>query len=630
MQFPYLENINSPKDLRNLDASELSQVCEELREYLIQTVSKCGGHFGASLGAVELTVALHYVYKTPHDRLVWDVGHQCYGHKVLTGRRDQLKTIRKRGGLAPFPAREESEYDTFGVGHSSTSVSAAVGMAIASQSQDSPRKIISILGDGGLSAGMAYEALNHMGTLDTDVLVILNDNEMSISPNVGAMSNYLTRIMSGRIVSSVREGSKQILKQVPSVHEFARRTEEHIKGMIAPGTLFEEMGINYYGPIDGHDIHTLVKTLDNLKKLSGPRLLHIITRKGKGYEPAETDPVGYHAVPEFDPKVGVIHPKTKSKKTYTQVFSDWICDMAEKDSALVAITPAMKEGSGLVKFSKKFPKKYFDVGIAEQHALTLAAGMACEGLKPVVAIYSTFLQRAYDQLIHDIAVQKLDILLAIDRAGLVGPDGQTHSGSFDLTYLRCIPHVIIMAPSNENECRQMLYTGFKHKGPAAVRYPRGSGPQSLVNKKMALIPIGKSECIRQGNGTALLVFGGLLENAIAVANKIDATVINMRFVKPLDEDMIIKTAMNHNLLVTIEDNSIKGGAGSAVNEFVQSQHLETEILNLGLPDFFIDHGSREDQIQEARLDPQSIYESIIEYLSEPKTCSNKEAKVSSE
>ena len=630
MQFPYLENINSPKDLRNLDASELSQVCEELREYLIQTVSKCGGHFGASLGAVELTVALHYVYKTPHDRLVWDVGHQCYGHKVLTGRRDQLKTIRKRGGLAPFPAREESEYDTFGVGHSSTSVSAAVGMAIASQSQDSPRKIISILGDGGLSAGMAYEALNHMGTLDTDVRVMLNDNEMSISPNVGAMSNYLTRIMSGRIVSSVREGSKQILKQVPSVHEFARRTEEHIKGMIAPGTLFEEMGINYYGPIDGHDIHTLVKTLDNLKKLSGPRLLHIITRKGKGYEPAETDPVGYHAVPEFDPKVGVIHPKTKSKKTYTQVFSDWICDMAEKDSALVAITPAMKEGSGLVKFSKKFPKKYFDVGIAEQHALTLAAGMACEGLKPVVAIYSTFLQRAYDQLIHDIAVQKLDILLAIDRAGLVGPDGQTHSGSFDLTYLRCIPHVIIMAPSNENECRQMLYTGFKHKGPAAVRYPRGSGPQSLVNKKMTLIPIGKSECIRQGNGTALLVFGGLLENAIAVANKIDATVINMRFVKPLDEDMIIKTAMNHNLLVTIEDNSIKGGAGSAVNEFVQSQHLETEILNLGLPDFFIDHSSREDQIQEARLDPQSIYESIIEYLSEPKTCSNKEAKVSSE
>ncbi len=612
--YPLLDNITFPADLRALDAKQLPAVAQELRSYLLDSVATSGGHFAAGLGAIEITTALHYVFNTPHDRIVWDVGHQCYPHKILTGRKNQITTIRTKGGLAPFPKRSESEYDHFGVGHSSTSISAALGMAIASQHTDK-RKVVAIIGDGGLTAGLAYEALNHLGACRADLLVILNDNEMSISPNVGAMTNYLTRMLSGRVFSTMREGSKKLLEPIPPMHELAKRTEEHIKGMIAPGTLFEEMGVNYFGPVDGHDVSGLVKTLQNLKRLQGPRLLHIVTRKGKGYEKAESDPVGYHAVPSFDPSVGVVKSNKKPKTTYTKVFSDWICDIAEQDERVMAITPAMREGSGLVEFSKKFPDRYFDVAIAEQHAVTLAAGMACEKLKPVVAIYSTFLQRAYDQLIHDVAVQNLPVVFAIDRAGVVGPDGQTHAGSFDLTYLRCIPNMIVMTPADENETRRMLYTAHLQDCPTAVRYPRGSGPGAPVSPDMREIEIGKAKVLREGKDIAILVFGSPVYDALQAGEKLNATVVNMRFVKPIDNALVKKIAQQHKYLITVEDNVIAGGAGSTVNE-VLAKNKTVKIKNLGLPDAYQNHASREELLEEAGLDAESILKSIKEFTEE--------------
>ncbi len=621
-----LNKIESPQGLRKLSESDLPAVAKELRGYLLESVAACGGHFGAGLGAIELTVALHYVYNTPHDRLVWDVGHQSYPHKILTGRRDRIRTIRQKDGIAPFPKRNESEFDTFGVGHSSTSISAALGMALGAANAHEQRKSVAIIGDGGMTAGMAFEALNHMGDTKADLLVILNDNEMSISPNVGAMTNYLTRILSGRVYSTVREGGKKLLQQMPPMWELARRTEEHVKGMIAPGTLFEELGINYFGPVDGHDLQGLVKTLRNLREHKGPRLLHVVTRKGKGYAPAEEDPVGYHAVPKFDLDKGVVSSKSPTKVTYTHVFSDWICDMAAEDKRLMAITPAMREGSGLVKFSQQFSDRYFDVAIAEQHSVTVAAGMACEGQKPVVAIYSTFLQRAYDQLIHDVAIQNLPVLFAIDRAGVVGPDGQTHAGSFDLTYLRCIPNMVVMAPADENECRQMLTTGFSLDGPAAVRYPRGSGPGIEVEKAFKTLPIGKASIMRQGRDIAILAFGAPAYDALHAADTLDATLVNMRFIKPLDEEMIISMAEQHKAIVTVEDNSRLGGAGSAVNECLLKNDIHLTILNLGLPDQFQDHGSREDLLKEAGLDAAGILNSISS-LPIVRDCTTKSAKV---
>ncbi len=610
-QYPLLSNIEYPADLRALDAKHLPAVAQELRAYLLDSVATSGGHFAAGLGAIEITTALHYVFNTPHDRVVWDVGHQCYPHKILTGRKNQITTIRTKDGLAPFPKRNESEYDHFGVGHSSTSISAALGMAIASQ-QTEKRKVVAVIGDGGLTAGLAYEALNHLGACRADLLVILNDNEMSISPNVGAMTNYLTRILSGRVMSSMREGSKKLLEPLPPIHELAKRAEEHVKGMIAPGTLFEEMGVNYFGPVDGHDVSGLAKTLQNLKRLEGPRLLHIVTRKGKGYEKAESDPVGYHAVPSFDPNVGVVKSNKKPKTTYTKVFSDWICDIAEQDDRVVAITPAMREGSGLVEFEKKFPNRYFDVAIAEQHAVTLAAGMACEKLKPVVAIYSTFLQRAYDQLIHDVAVQNLPVVFAIDRAGVVGPDGQTHAGSFDLTYLRCIPNMIVMTPANENETRRMLYTAHLQDCPTAVRYPRGSGPGAPVSPEMREVQIGKAEVLREGKDVAILAFGSTVYDALQAGEELDATVVNMRFVKPIDSALVGKIAQQHEFIATVEDNVVAGGAGSAVNE-VLTNNTKIKIKNLGLPDIYQDHASREELLEEAGLDAKSILKSIQEF-----------------
>ena len=605
-----MDIIDTPADLRKLPESSLTTLADELREFLIQSVAKTGGHFAAGLGTVELTIALHYIFNTPEDRLVWDVGHQTYPHKILTGRRQRMGTMRRQGGLAPFPKRSESPYDTFGVGHSSTSISAALGMALAAERFGNDRKIVAIIGDGAMTAGMAFEALNHVGDLKANLLIILNDNEMSISPNVGALSTYLTKILSGKILSSVREGSKKVLSHMPPVWEMARRAEEHVKGMIVPGTLFEEMGVNYFGPVDGHDLLTLVQTLRNLSALKGPRLLHIITRKGKGYKLAEAQPVTYHGVGVFDPSKGLSPSKPDSHPTYTQVFSDWLCDMAEQDERLMGITPAMREGSGLVKFSQRFPKRYFDVGIAEQHSVTLAAGMACEGLKPVVAIYSTFLQRAYDQLIHDVAIQNLPVLFAIDRAGLVGPDGPTHNGSFDYSYLRCIPNMIVMAPADENEARQMLYTGFQLNQPSAVRYPRGKGPGVAVAQEMQLLPIGKAELRRRGKGTALLAFGSMVSMAEAVAERIDATVVNMRFVKPLDEDMVVRMASEHQRLITLEENAVAGGAGSAVNECLAARGIMIPVRNLGLPDRFIDHGERGDMLNDAGLDLEGICRAV--------------------
>ena len=611
--YPLLDQVESPDDLRKLEIKSLPDFCDELRNYLIETVSNCGGHFAAGLGTIELTTAIHYVFDTPRDRIVWDVGHQCYPHKIITGRKKQIHTIRKKDGLAPFPARDESEYDTFGVGHSSTAISAALGMSLAMRHKNDPRKIISVVGDGGITAGMAYEAMNHLGATHADVLIVLNDNEMSISPNVGAMTNYLTSITSSKLYISIMKGGNTLLKPMPTINEFAHRTKEHLKGIIVPGALFEELGIHYYGPIDGHNVLLLSKTLGRLKQISGPKILHIVTRKGKGYSPAEEDPVKYHAVSNFNPEVGMEKTK-KSSPTYSQVFGQWVCDMAEQDQRLVAITPAMREGSGLVEFAKRFPKRYFDVSIAEQHAVTLAAGLACEGMKPVVAIYSSFLQRAYDQLIHDVAVQNLPVLFAIDRAGLVGADGRTHTGSFDLSFLRCIPNMLIMTPGNENMTRIMLSTAFAQDCPSAVRYPRGTGPGVVIDSSLATIPIGKAELVRTGKRCAILVFGSPLEAAEAAGKTIDASVIDMRFVKPLDTNMISTLSQTHDCIVTIEENVRLGGAGSAVNEYLATAGLSIPVLNLGFPDIFPPHGSREELLQEIRLDEEGIVTDIKQFM----------------
>jgi 1-deoxy-D-xylulose-5-phosphate synthase len=609
-RYPHLSKIETPEDLRKVPEAELADVAQELRAYLIESVSTSGGHFGAGLGVVELTVALHYLYDTPRDRLVWDVGHQCYPHKILTGRRDRITTIKKKDGLAPFPKREESEYDTFGVGHSSTSVSAALGMAIAAQRKSDERKIVAVIGDGAMGAGMAFEALNHGGDVEPDMLVVLNDNGMSISENVGAMTKMLARLMASRTLNRIREHGKKMMTRGSFLWRFVKRWEEHAKGMFVPSTLFEEFGFHYTGPIDGHDVPLLIQTLRMLKELKGPQLLHVITTKGKGYPPAEREQIEYHAVGPFDPQAGLIKKPGAPKPTYTEIFGDWLCDMGAADSRLHAITPAMREGSGLVRFSKEFPKRYFDVGIAEQHAVTLGAGMACEGAKPVVAIYSTFLQRAYDQLIHDVALQNLDVTFAIDRGGLVGPDGPTHAGSFDLSYLRCIPNLLVMAPADEDECRKMLTTAFQYDGPAAVRYPRGSGTGVAVQKELTTLPIGKAETRRRGHGIALLAFGAMVAPCARVADALDATLVNMRFVKPLDEAMIRELANTHAALVTIEDNAIAGGAGSGVAEFLAAQALAVPLLQLGLGDEFLDHGSREELLAQAGLDATSIENAI--------------------
>jgi len=610
--FPLLEKIGGPADLRKLAREDLPQLARELRDFLLDSVCQTGGHLSAGLGALELTIALHYVFDTPDDRIVWDVGHQCYPHKILTGRRDRMHTIRQKDGLAGFPKRDESGFDTFGVGHAGTSISAALGMAIADAGKGGDRDVIAVIGDGSMTSGMAFEALNHAGDLDANLLVVLNDNDMSISPNVGALSNYFAKVLSGKVYSTVREGSRKVLSNMPSVWEFARRAEEHVKGLVVPGTLFEELGFNYIGPIDGHDLPTLIKTLQNLRSLNGPRFLHIVTHKGKGYPPAEADPCRYHGVTPFDRDKGIVSAGKGGKSTpsYTEVFGDWLCDMAAQDGRLMGITPAMREGSGLVRFAKEFPDRYFDVCIAEQHSVTVAAGMACEGAKPVVAIYSTFLQRAYDQLIHDVALQNLPVLFAIDRAGLVGPDGPTHAGSFDLSYLRCVPNMVVMAPADEDECRQMLYTGFQLDQPAAVRYPRGKGPGVEVRKEMTALPIGKAETRREGRSVALLAFGTMLQPALEAGGQIDATVVNMRFVKPLDEALIVKLAAEHDLLVTVEDNVVAGGAGSAVAECLAAHELAVPILHLGLPDAFVEHGGREELLADCGLDAAGILDSI--------------------
>ncbi|MGH8136740.1 MAG: 1-deoxy-D-xylulose-5-phosphate synthase [Steroidobacteraceae bacterium] len=610
-QYPLLESIDSPADLRRLPPAKLPELAQELREFLIQSVSTRGGHFAAGLGTVELTIALHYVFDTPYDRLVWDVGHQAYPHKVLTGRRNKLHTIKQHGGLAPFPSRSESEYDTFGVGHSSTSISAALGMAVAAAQRGENRRVIAVIGDGAITAGMAFEALNHAGTLPADLLVILNDNDMSISENVGALSNHFARALSGRVYAHLREGGKKVLRQMPTVWELARRSEEHLKGMVLPGTLFEELGFNYIGPMDGHDVRALVSTLRNLKQLRGPQFLHVVTRKGKGYAPAEADPIKWHGPGPFDPASGTIFKEKSSGPSYSQIFGQWLCDMAERDPLVIGITPAMREGSGLVEFSKRFPDRYFDVAIAEQHAVTFAAGLAAEGYKPVVAIYSTFLQRAYDQLIHDVALQNLPVVFALDRAGLVGSDGATHQGSYDLTFLRCIPNMVIMAPADENECRQMLFTASTLPGPSVVRYPRGTGPGVAISAEMTALPVGRAQIRREGrSGLALFAVGALVDAAHRIAERLDATLVNMRFVKPLDEDLLIAVAARHSAVVTIEENSTIGGAGAAVSELLASDGLQVPLLHIGIPDRFIEHGSRETCLAAAGLDTAGLASSV--------------------
>jgi 1-deoxy-D-xylulose-5-phosphate synthase len=608
---PLLNTIESPADLRRLPAAKLPALAKELREFLIQSVSTRGGHFAAGLGTVELTIALHYVYDTPRDRIVWDVGHQAYPHKVLTGRREQLHTIKQPGGLAPFPTRSESEYDTFGVGHSSTSISAALGMAVAAERIGDDRRVVAVIGDGAMTAGMAFEALNHAGSLPTNLLVILNDNDMSISENVGALSSQLARALSGRMYAHLREGGKKVLRQMPTVWELARRSEEHLKGMVLPGTLFEELGFNYIGPVDGHDVKALVTTLHNLRQLHGPQFLHVVTRKGKGYAPAEADPIKWHGPGPFDPASGTIFKEKATGPTYSQIFGQWLCDMAARDPRVIGVTPAMREGSGLVEFSKRFPERYFDVAIAEQHAVTFAAGLAVEGLKPIVAIYSTFLQRAYDQLIHDVALQNLPVVFALDRAGLVGSDGATHQGSYDVSFLRCIPNMTIMAPADENECRQMLFTATTLPGPAAVRYPRGTGPGVALVEEMTALPVGKAQLRREGrSGLAILVFGTLLEPVLKIAERLDATVVNMRFIKPLDEDLVIALAARHRAIVTVEENATIGGAGSAVGELLASEGLLIPLLQVGIPDRFIEHGSRDSCLVAAGLDTAGLTSSI--------------------
>ena len=613
--YELLEKVNWPHELRALERRQLRQLARELREFLLESVSQTGGHLSSNLGTVELTIALHYVYDTPADRLVWDVGHQTYGHKILTGRREGMKRLRMRGGIAGFPRRDESEYDTFGTAHSSTSISAALGMAVAARRAGEKRKVVAINGDGAMSAGMAFEALNNAGAMDADLLVILNDNEMSISPAVGALNNYLARLMSGRFYSAARRAGRKVLG------ELAERAEEHVKGMVTPGTMFEEFGFNYIGPVDGHDLDVLIPMLRNIRSLSGPQFLHVITRKGQGYKLAEADPVLYHGVSTFKPDAGITGAKTGGKPTYTQVFGDWLCDMAAADDRLIGVTPAMREGSGLVRFAELYPDRYFDVGIAEQHAVTFAAGLAADGMKPVVAIYSTFLQRAYDQLIHDVALQNLPVLFALDRGGIVGADGPTHHGAFDLSYLRAIPNMTVIAPADENECRQMLYTGFTLGRPVAVRYPRGSGPGVEIEQKMRALPLGKAELRRNcgmqvpaGRRVALLAFGSMLRPALQAAEALDATVVNMRFVKPLDAELVCTLAGSHDLLVSIEDNVVMGGAGSAVLECLQARRLPARLQQLGLPDQFVEHGDPAGLLAECRLNAEGIVAQVQAYL----------------
>lgn len=612
--FPNLALADTPVELRSLPFERLPVLCNELREYLLRSVSRSSGHFASGLGTVELTVALHYVYNTPFDRLVWDVGHQAYPHKILTGRRDRIHTIRQKDGLHPFPWREESEYDVLSVGHSSTSIGAALGMAVAAESEGLGRKVVAVIGDGAITAGMAFEALNHAGDVHKDMLVILNDNEMSISENVGALNNHLARLMSGKLYTTIREGGKKVLAGLPPVKELAKRAEEHLKGMVVPGTLFEEFGFNYIGPIDGHDIHALVETLRNMRNLKGPQLLHVKTKKGKGYEPAEKDPIGYHAVPKFNPDDCALPKSAGGKPTFSAIFGQWLCDMAARDERVVGITPAMREGSGLVKFSQQYPDRYFDVAIAEQHAVTFAAGLAIADKKPVVAIYSSFLQRAYDQLIHDVALQNQPVLFAIDRAGLVGADGPTHQGAFDISFLRTVPNMVVMTPSDENECRQMLYTGYLCNGPAAVRYPRGSGTGIQAESEMQALALGKGRIVRQGKGTAILAFGTLLQQARAAAEALDATLVDMRFVKPMDEVLVLSLAATHDHFVTLEDNAIMGGAGSAVNELLMRSKQCKPVLNLGLPDRFVEQGTQEEIYAQLGLDGAGILASIEGWL----------------
>ena len=615
---PLLDTVNAPADLRKLNADELVQLTDELRLFMLFCVGKTGGHFGAGLGVTELTVALHYVFNTPNDRLVWDVGHQTYPHKILTGRREKMLSMRQKDGLSGFPKRSESEYDTFGVGHSSTSISAALGMAMASAELDESRKTVAIMGDGAMTAGMAFEAINHASHVDKDLLVILNDNQMSISKNVGGLSTYFSKLWASRFYNQLRERGKKALSSLPNAKNFVRRTEEYMKSMVSPATIFEELGFYYIGPIDGHDLPLLVQTLTNLKAIKGPVMLHIITHKGKGFAPAENDPVGYHALNKIEPKQAVLvaadEPPKQAKPKYQKVFGDWLCDMAAKDQRLIGITPAMCDGSGMNEFAERFPERYEDVAIAEQHAVTLAAGMACEGLKPVVAIYSTFLQRAYDQLIHDVAIQNLDVLFALDRAGLVGEDGATHAGAYDISYLRCIPNMLLMAPSDENETRQLLYTGYMHSGPAAVRYPRGTGPGATIQKEMSAVPIGKGVVVREGAGAAILNFGTLLDSAVTVANQLNSTVADMRFIKPIDKELIRSLAETHDLLVTLEENSIAGGAGSGVIEFLAAEGIVMPVLQLGLPDKLIDHGTHAEQLVSINLDTASIQSAIVNRL----------------
>ncbi|MGQ0512395.1 MAG: 1-deoxy-D-xylulose-5-phosphate synthase [Betaproteobacteria bacterium] len=612
--YELLKTINDPADLRRLERKSLHQLADELRAFVLDSVSKTGGHLSSNLGTVELTIALHYVYETPEDRIVWDVGHQTYPHKILTGRRERMGTLRQLGGISGFPRRVESPYDTFGTAHSSTSISAALGMAVAAKQKGEQRHAVAVIGDGAMSAGMAFEALNNAGAMDVNLLVVLNDNEMSISPPVGALTNYLARLLSGRMYATAKRASEHVLKRVPAMLELARRAEEHVKGMVTPSTLFEEFGFNYIGPIDGHDLDTLVATLQNIKQLQGPQFLHIVTRKGQGYKLAEDDPIAYHGPGKFDPAEGIQKAAGGGKPAYSQVFGDWLCDMAKQDARLMAITPAMREGSGMVRFSEEYPERYFDAAIAEQHAVTFAAGIACEGLKPVVAIYSTFLQRGYDQLIHDVAIQNLPVLFALDRGGLVGGDGQTHNGSFDYAFLRTVPNLVLMAPSDENECRQMLYTGYTLEGPAAVRYPRGTGPGAPLQAEMKALPLGKGELRRQGRKVAILAFGSMVKPALEAAEALDATVANMRFVKPLDTELVKQLASTHDLLVTVEEHQVMGGAGSAVCEALAvlglAQVTSNRVLLLGLPDRFVDHGDPAKLLASVGLDAEGIRKSI--------------------
>lgn len=611
--YPTLAQADTPEQLRKLSKDKLQQLSTELRQYLLTSVSQSSGHFASGLGTVELTVALHYVYNTPFDRLLWDVGHQAYPHKILTGRRERMPSIRQKNGLHPFPWPPESEYDTFAVGHSSTSISAALGMAVAAEKEALGRKIVAVIGDGAMTAGMAFEALNHGGDISKDLLVVLNDNEMSISENVGALNSHLARLLTGNFFNSIRDGGKKLLSNVPPIKEFASRAEEHIKGMVVPGTIFEELGFNYIGPIDGHDVKGVVDTLRNMRNIKGPQILHVVTKKGKGYQSAEQDPIKFHAVPKFNPKDQALPKAAPSNPTFSAIFGNWLCDMAAQDPKLMAVTPAMREGSGMVKFSQQFPEQYFDVAIAEQHAVTFAAGLAKEGLNAVVAIYSTFLQRAYDQLIHDVALQNLPVLFAIDRAGLVGADGPTHQGAFDISFLRCIPNMVIMTPADENECRQMLFTGHKLQKPAAVRYPRGSATGVTPEQSMTALELGKSRTIKQGEKVAILNFGTLLPYAIEAAEKINATVIDMRFVKPLDTAVIDQLAGKHGLFVTLEDGAIMGGAGSAVAEYLISSPHSSKLIQLGLPDEFIMQGTQQEMYQELGLDSLGILSKIEQF-----------------